>query len=70
MGQGENNSIDLEATVGTNVMCYRCIRGRGQYPKTHNRVHKVSLLMAPGNVDYHRKKRAKQRLNPKLTMFK
>lgn len=59
----------LEATVGTKVMCYRCSRGRGQYPRTHKRVSQGPLLMAPRNPDYSRKKRAKQRLNPKLTLF-
>lgn len=54
----------LEATVGTKVMCYR-----SQYPRTHRRVIQGPLFMAPGNSDYSRKKRAKQRLNPKLILF-
>lgn len=52
----------LEATAGTKVSCYRCSRGRGQYSRTHKRLSKGPLLMGPGNPDYSRKKKAKQRL--------
>lgn len=65
------NSIDLatEATVGTKVTCYRYRGGRGQYPRAHDRIGKVHPLMAPGNIDYPRKKRTRQKLNPDLTAF-
>ena len=65
------NSIDpaTEATVGTKVTCYRYRGGGGQYPRAHDRIGKVHPLMAPGNTDYPRKKRTRQKLNPDLTAF-
>ena len=33
-------------------------------------VRKMHLLTAPRNIDYPRKKRAKWKLNPELTMFR
>lgn len=59
----------LEATVRTKVTSYRCSRGRGQYPRTHKRLSKGPLLIGLGNPDYSRKKKAKQRLKPKLALL-
>lgn len=66
--QEKTNSVAL-ATLshsGSKIMCYRA--GQSPIPQNPQQSQRGALLMSP-ETDYPRKKREKQRLNPKLAMF-